>query len=251
MLIVESDGPVLQIVLNRPEVKNAFNAELIGALAEAFAGPAQHARVVILTGAGDAFCAGGDLQWMKDAASFTEAQNATDAHKLAKLFQSIVDCPAAVIARVKGPCFGGGCGLVAAADVAVASDNSIFAFSEVKLGLVAATISPFVVPKIGAGHARALFTTGEAFSARRAEIIGLVHEVCDVESIDAAVEKKVKALLMAGPQAVAKSKWLAQQPPLDLYHASRLLAATRSGEEAKEGIGAFLEKRSAAFVVKR
>ena len=251
MLRVESDGPILSITLDRPEVKNAFNAELISALTDAFTGPGKDARVVVVTGAGDAFCAGGDLQWMRQAAGYTVDQNAADALRLANLFQSIVDCPAVVIARVNGACFGGGCGLVAASDVAVCSDKSLFAFSEVKLGVVPATISPFVVPKIGHGHARALFATGEAFGARRAEIIGLVHEVATLEDLDAAVEQKVKAVLASGPKAVAKSKWLAQQSPLSLEAASQLLAATRAGDEAREGISAFLEKRSASFVVKR
>lgn len=248
MLNVESDGPVRRLTLNRPEVRNAFNEELIARLTEAFRDLAG-VRAVVLTGAGSAFCGGGDLDWMRRAAAKSEAENREDALRLARLYQAICDCPAVVIARVNGAAFGGACGLVAAADVAVAHPTATFAFSEVRLGLVPATISPFVVRKIGPGHARALFTTGEAFGADRALAIGLVHEVA--EDLDAAVEQKLKAVLAAGPEAVAASKLLAQQTPLDLEAAADLLAATRAGDEAREGISAFLEKRRAGFAVIR
>lgn len=249
MLKVEVEGPVLRVTLNRPEVRNAFNDELIEALAKTFAELDPAIRVVVLTGEGDAFCAGGDLQWMRAAGEYTEERNYADALRLAHVFKAIVDCPAVVIARVNGACFGGGCGLVAAADVAIVSPGALFAFSEVKLGLVPATISPFVIQKIGSGHARALFSTGEVFDAERALFIGLAHEV--TAELDLAVERKLKTILAAGPSAVAKSKWLAQQPPLDLPDAAQLLARTRAGAEAQEGLAAFLEKRKASFVVTR
>jgi enoyl-CoA hydratase/carnithine racemase len=153
-----------------------------------------------------------------------------------------------VIARVNGAAFGGGCGLVAAADVAIASEDALFAFSEVRLGLVPAAISPFVLPKIGAGNARALFTTGEAFKADRALRIGLVHETVSAGELDAAVSKKLKAILGAGPQAVATSKLIAQGTPMDLETAARVLARARAGDEGKEGVAAFLDKRKASFV---
>ncbi len=246
MLRVESDGPILRVTLNRPEVKNAFNDELISELAKTLTAiKLGETRAVILSGEGDAFCAGGDLQWMKKAASYTEEQNYEDALRLANLFQSMVDCPAVIIAKVQGAAFGGGCGLVAASDVAIAGPKALFAFSEVKLGLVPATISPFVIPKIGNGHARHLFATGEAFGAEHALRIALVQEVS--EDLDAAVNKKLKAILMAGPQAVSSAKRLGNANPLPLKDAARLLAKTRAGDEAKEGIGAFLEKRKASF----
>jgi len=250
MLRAEPDGPLLRVTLDRPEVKNAFNDELIAALHKTFtAVKLGETRAIILAGEGDAFCAGGDLQWMKKAATYTEEQNYEDALKLARLFQSMVDCPAVIIAKVQGAAFGGGCGLVSASDVAVAGPKALFAFSEVKLGLVPATISPFVIPKIGKGNARHLFSTGEAFGADHALRIGLVHEVA--EDLDAAIEKKLKAILSAGPHACAAAKKLGNEAPLPLEDAARLLAKTRAGEEAKEGIGAFLEKRKANFVVTR
>src|SRR5437763_11537636 len=149
---------------------------------------------------------------MKKAASYTEEQNYEDALKLARLFEAMVNCPAVIICKVQGAAFGGGCGLVSASDVAIAGEKALFAFSEVRLGLVPATISPFVIPKIGHGHARALFATGEAFGADHALRIGLVHEVAD--DLDAAVEKKIKIVLAAGPHAVAEAKKLASNEPL-------------------------------------
>ena len=250
MLRVEPDGPLLRITLNRPEVRNAFNDEVIAALYTAFTQVKTGGiRAVLLAAEGDAFCAGGDLQWMKKAASYTEEENVEDALKLARLFEAMVNCPAVIIARVQGAAFGGGCGLVCASDVAVASEKALFAFSEVRLGLVPATISPFVIPKIGHGHARALFSTGEAFDANHALRIGLVHEVTN--DLDKAIDKKLKTILSAGPRAVAESKKLAQGHPMSLEDASRLLAKYRSGAEGKEGVAAFLEKRKANFVVER
>lgn len=185
---------------------------------------------------------------MREAAAYTEEQNYEDALKLARLFQAMVDCPALIVTRVHGAAFGGGCGLVAAADVAVASTEAKFAFSEVKLGLIPATISPFVVDKIGRGNARALFTTGEAFDAERALRIGLVHEVVAPSELDSAISAKLKAVLAAGPGAVAASKRLASESPVQLEESARRLARARVGDEGKEGVAAFLEKRKASFV---
>jgi enoyl-CoA hydratase/carnithine racemase len=248
MLNVESEGAVLRVTIDRPEVRNAFNDELIAQLSTVFEHLSPEVRAVVLTGAGETFCAGGDLAWMRKAAGYTEEQNAEDAFRLATLFQSIASCHAVVIARVRGACFGGGCGLVAAADVAVAGEDAFFAFSEVRLGLLPATISPFVLPKIGPGHARHLFSTGEAFDADHARRIGLVHYTASVDDLDASVAKRVKAVLAAGPGSVAAAKRLAQEPPLSLPEAASLLARTRAGDEAKEGIAAFLEKRKATYV---
>ena len=247
MLGVEFGGGVLRLTIDRPEVRNAFNDELIAQLSSAFEHLAAEVRVVVLMGAGSTFCAGGDLQWMRKAASLSEAENAADALRLAELFGSIAGCHAVVIARVRGACFGGGCGLVAAADVAIADVDATFAFSEVRLGLLPATISPFVIPKIGPGHARHLFSTGEAFGAAHALRIGLVHDVASTEELDACVARRIGAVLSAGPGAVAAAKQLAQAPRLELAEAAALLATVRAGDEAREGIAAFLEKRRAAY----
>lgn len=251
MLRVESDGPVLRVTLDRPEVRNAFNEELIGALTEAFEDMAVGTRVVVLSGEGKAFCAGGDLEWMRRAAAYSFDQNVADAMRLGRLFQAISTCPACVIAKVHGAVFGGGCGLVAAADVAIAAADSQFAFSEVRLGMIPATISMVVTPKIGSGHARALYATGEAFGAERALRIGLVHEVVPRDDLDATVAAKAAAQLRNGPRAVARAKELALDFPIALEEAVRRLAEARAGEEAKEGLDAFLQKRVAGYVEER
>jgi enoyl-CoA hydratase/carnithine racemase len=205
-------------------------------------------RTVVIAGEGKAFCAGGDLEWMKKAAAYSEQQNFEDAMRLAKLFDSIVRSYAIVIARVHGAAFGGGCGLVACADVAICEPETKFAFSEVRLGLLPATISPFVIPKIGPGNARALFTTGEAFGAERALRIGLVHEVVSAGDLDQAIEEKVKAVLSVGPRAAAQAKRIAMEGFKTLEDAAATLAKARSSDEGKEGVAAFLEKRRASFV---
>lgn len=250
MLDIKADGPVLNVKLNRPEVRNAFNDELIASLTEAFHKVGDR-RVVILSGEGKSFCAGGDLEWMRKAAAYSEEENYQDALKLANLFKAIAECPAVVIARVHGAAFGGGCGLVAASDVAVASDDATFAFSEVRLGLIPGTISSYVIPKIGEGHARALFATGEAFGSEKALRIGLVHEVAGMDSIDSVVKEKVKQVLTVGPKAVIEAKRLALEFPLSPEECARRLAAARAGDEGKEGVAAFLEKRKAGFFVAR
>lgn len=249
MLKTEADGPILRVTLNRPEVRNALNAELISALSNVFGDVGAETRAIVLTGEGTSFCAGGDLEWMRKAAEYSEEENVRDALKLARLYEAIVQCPALVVARVNGHAFGGATGLVAASDVAVAAEGSLFAFSEVRLGLVPATISPYVIEKIGPGHARALFTTGETFDALCALRIGLVHEVCSTDDLDAVVGRKLKAVLSAGPKAVATSKRLARDPAMSKDASARLLARTRASEEAREGIGAFLEKRKPSFAM--
>lgn len=249
MLHVTQDGPVLRVHLNRPEVRNAFNDELIAALTKVFTEVTPQTRAVVVSGEGKAFCAGGDLEWMKKAAAYTEAENVRDAMALAGLFKAVAECPAVVIARVHGPAFGGGCGVVASADVAVAAPEALFSFSEVKLGLIPGTISTYVIPKIGAGHARALFATGEVFGAEKALRIGLVHDVAPLDQLDAMVDSKLKAVLAAGPKAVTEAKRLVHEFPLPVEETARRLAQARAGEEGKEGVAAFLERRKAAFVV--
>jgi enoyl-CoA hydratase/carnithine racemase len=248
MLRSERKGSVLHLILDRPEVRNAFNDELIGKLYHVFSNLDPGVRAVVLSGEGKAFSAGGDLDWMRRAADYTEEQNFEDALKLAKLFDSIVKCPAVVIARVHGAAFGGGCGLVACADVAICEPETKFAFSEVRLGLLPATISPFVIPKIGHGHARALFSTGETFGAERALRIGLVHEIATPDGLERAVDEKLKAVLSAGPAAAYSAKRIAQEGFGSLEDAAWALARARSSEEGKEGVAAFLDKRKARFV---
>jgi enoyl-CoA hydratase/carnithine racemase len=251
MLRVESDGPVVNMVIDRPEVRNALSDGLIGEIGEAFASLSEFARVVILSGAGSVFCAGGDLKWMQDAANYTEEENYQDALRLGRMFEAIADCPAVVIAKVHGAAFGGGCGLVAASDVAVAAERTKFSFSEVRLGLIPATISPIVIPKIGHGHARHLFTTGEVFESDHAFYIGLVHKVVSEVDLDARVASVVKDVLQNGPKAVASAKHVAVHGPYPMEESARLLAKARSGFEGKEGVQAFLEKRKASFVEER
>ncbi len=251
MLKVEVDGAVLRVTLDRPEVRNALNDELIGALTETFRSISPHTRVVVLGGEGSAFCAGADLGWMKLTTDYSAEENERDAVKVARLFQTLTECPAVVICKIHGPAFGGGAGLVASSDIAIASPEAKFAFSEVRIGLVPATISPAVLSKIGASHARALFTTGEAFSASRALSIGLVHEVVSATELDGTIESKVTHVLNSAPGAVAIAKRIASQPPMQLEEAAKLLARVRGSEEAREGFSAFLEKRPAAYVVKR
>lgn len=249
MLRVENDGLVKRITLDRPDVRNAFNDDLIAQLTAQFQDIGT-ARVVVLSGEGKSFSAGGDLDWMRKASDYTEEQNYQDAMKLGRLFEAIVGCPAIVVARVHGAAFGGGCGLVACADVAVAEENTQFAFSEVRLGLVPATISVYVLPKIGAGNARWLFTTGEAFGASTAQRIGLVHDVTNIVDLDAAVERKVDQILKVGPRAAALAKKLCVEGPYSMDDSARLLARARAGEEGREGVAAFLDKRSASYVAR-
>lgn len=244
---MESTGSVTTVTLDRPEVRNALNRALIDGLREVVEG--SRARVLILRGNGPAFCAGGDLQWMREAAAQSPEENARDALQLARLFDAILRSPAVVIGLIHGACFGGGCGLAAAVDVGITTPDAKFCFSEVKLGLVPATISTFVVPKIGAGHARELFTTGRVFDGRHAAQIGLVQHVAEeVESQQEILNAVVKSVLSNGPEAVRVAKQIAQTPPASLALAADLLAQVRATPEGQEGTAAFLEKRAAAYV---
>lgn len=251
MLSTRPDGPVLFVTLERPEVRNAFNDTLITALTDVFENLDAGVRAVVLEGSGKVFSAGGDLEWMKKAANYSAEENIRDAVRLSGLFESIVRCHAVVIAKVHGAAFGGGCGLVAASDIAIAEENTKFAFSEVKLGLIPATISQIVLPKIGSGHARALFTTGEPFTAERALRIGLVHEVASESELHSRVEEKLGHVLASGPNAVRLSKMVAVDGPFDTDRSAAMLADARASEEGSEGVAAFLDKRTAAFVERR
>jgi len=242
-LRVERDGEVLRVTLARPDRRNAFDAALIGELAEAFVDVGR-ARAVVLAGDGASFSAGADVDWMRSSADLSFDENVADANALRRMLEAIDGCPAPVVARVQGHALGGGAGLVAAADVALAARKAVFAFSEVKLGIIPAVISPFALAKIGAGAARRYFLTGERFDAATALRIGLVHDVAD--DLDAAVDGVVGELLSAGPQAARWAKRLVRERPAG-PETARWIAERRTSEEGQEGLRAFLEKRPAAW----
>ena len=249
-LTINADRPVLRVGLNRPDSHNALNADLIEEITSCFLEIEQddEVRVVVLSGEGRSFCAGADIGYMRDTAKFSYEENLEDARRLAAMYRTVEECPKPVVAGVRGAAIGGGAGLVAAVDVAVAEEGAVFAFSEVRLGIAPATIAPFVVRKIGFSHARRLFLTGERFGAEQARKFGLVHEVAPDDGLDAAVEKKVGQLLKGGPEALATVKGLlrelrdaAQEEGTELM--ARRIAELRTGAEGQEGLGAFIEKR--------
>ncbi|MDP8946574.1 MAG: enoyl-CoA hydratase-related protein [Actinomycetota bacterium] len=238
------------VALARPEAHNALNAALIGEVTRCFEELAEDegARVVVLTGEGPTFCAGADIAYLRDTDDSSYEENLEEARRLADMFLAVDELPKPVVARVRGAAIGGGAGLAAVADVAVAEEGAHFAFSEVRLGIAPATIAPFVVRKIGYSRARALFLTGERFDAGRAREIGLVHEAVPDRDLDAAVEKVVSQLLQGGPAAQAAIKEALRQieatePMEALGNMTQLIAELRIGEEGQEGLGAFLEKR--------
>ena len=244
VLRVERDGDVLRVTLARPERRNAFDAALIAELTEAF-GDVGDARAVVLAGDGPSFSAGADIGWMRASVELSYDDNVEDALRLRRMLEAIDRCAAPVVARVQGHALGGGCGLVACSDVAVASEDAVFAFSEVKLGIVPAVISPFALAKIGAAAARRYFVTGERFDARTALRIGLVHEV--TSDVDAAVERVLAELRTAGRQATREAKRLVLDAPLDAKETARRIAERRTSEEGQEGLRAFLERRRASW----
>jgi methylglutaconyl-CoA hydratase len=240
-LRVERDGSILRVVLARPERRNAFDAELIAGLAEVFVDVGR-VRAVLLSGEGPSFCAGADVDWMRASVDLSYDENVADANALRRLLEAIDSCAAPVVARVHGHALGGGCGLVACADVAVASDDTVFAFSEVKLGIIPAVISPFALARIGASAARRYFVTGERFDAATALRIGLVHEVAARAELDAAVEHVLDELRSAGPQAARWAKRLVRERPSGPETAT-WIAERRTSAEGQEGLKAFLERR--------
>ena len=238
-LRIERDGPLLRVTLARPERRNAFDAALIAELADAFADVGD-ARAVVLAGDGPSFCAGADVDWQRSAIDLSYDENVEDAMRLYGMLEAIDGCAAPVVARVQGYALGGGSGLVACCDVAIAGEDAVFGFSEVKLGIIPAVISPFVVPRIGVGAARRYFLTGERFDATEALRIGLVHELAG--DLDAAVERVVGELLSSGPQAVREAKKLLRKLPIGVETAE-IAARLRSSPEGQDGLRAFLERR--------
>ncbi len=244
----ETQGTLLTVTLDRPELRNAFNEDLISELTAVFGAVPGETRTVILTGAGGAFCAGADVDWMKRSLSRTEGENARDARAMAGMFRSVDECPVPVIARVNGPAIAGGSGLVAACDIAIASRDAVFGFTEVRLGIIPAVISTYVLPKIGPGAARRYFLTGERFGAAEALSLGLVHEVAEAASLDERIAAVTREILQCGPQAVRATKRLIREAAglprgEAIEHTIRAIAGIRVTPEAQEGLGAFLEKR--------
>jgi methylglutaconyl-CoA hydratase len=251
------DGAVERLTLNRPDVRNAFNEHVIAELtdwaAQTRAGASRHdIRAVVIAGAGKVFCAGADVTWMSKTVHYSEDENLRDAMAMSRMFAAINELPVAVIGRIQGAALGGGAGLAAVCDVVVAEDAALFGFTETKLGIVPAVISPFALAKVGRAAARELFLTGARFSAVRAKEIGLVHDVVAAEELDRAVGRYVKELLSAGPEAVAAAKalipnvWgqsIADAMPIT----AAAIAARRVSPEGQEGLRAFLEKRKPSW----
>jgi methylglutaconyl-CoA hydratase len=251
---VERSGPRADVVLARPDVRNAFNEHVICELREAFdaLGADASIRAVVLRGEGKVFSAGADVDWMKRMSGASREDNVRDAEAMAGMFRAVAGCPKYVIARVHGAALGGGTGLTAAADAAIAEKGTAFGFTEVKLGIVPAVISEVALRRVGQGHARTLFGTGERFDAATALRIGLVAEVVDGDAgLDAAVERRIAEVATAGPAAVAAAKRLLREreewaplPPAERdRRAAAFIADLRATPEAREGLQAFLDKR--------
>jgi methylglutaconyl-CoA hydratase len=238
-LRITRDDDVLRITLSRPETRNAFDAALISELAEAFVDVGT-VRAVVLSGEGPSFCAGADVEWMRASVELDFESNVADATALTRMLEAVNSCPAPVIALVHGHALGGGAGLVGCADVAIAHEATVFGFTEVKLGLIPAVISPFALAKIGPGPARRYFLTGERFDAATALRIGLVHEV--TVDLEAAVVRVLTELRSAGPRATRAAKRLVLDRP-EAPETARRIAERRASEEGQEGLRAFLERR--------
>jgi methylglutaconyl-CoA hydratase len=236
-LRIQRDGGVLRVTLSRPERRNAFDAELIAELTETFADVGD-ARAVVLAGDGPAFCAGADIEWQRSSIDLSFEDNVADAMRLYRMCEAIDRCPAPVVAQIHGFALGGGSGLAACSDVAIAATDTVFGFSEVKLGIIPAVISPFVLPRIGQ-HARRYFLTGERFDAQTALRIGLVHEIAD--DLDAAVESVVAELLSSGPSAVREAKRLVRDGPGG-EETAEIAARMRTSEEGQQRLRSFLER---------
>ncbi len=256
-LTITNQGAIRTITLSRPDVRNAFNDEVIAELKTAFteAGQAADVRCVVLAAEGPAFCAGADLNWMRRMADYTRDENLADAGQLAAMLRAIYECPKPTIARVQGDVFAGGVGLVAACDVAVSVDTATYCLSEVRLGLIPATISPYVIRAMGARASHRYFLTAERFSAAEAHRIGLVHEVVAADALDAKVVELTSALVSASPNAVRACKRLVQdvaEREIDdalVAHTVSGIADIRSSDEGKEGVQSFLQKRKPSWLI--
>jgi methylglutaconyl-CoA hydratase len=253
-LLIEQNGPVVRVTLNRPDVRNAFNEDVVAELTGwARQVPATGARVAVLAGSGKAFCAGADLTWMSKMIGYSREDNERDAMAMASMFDALDTLPIPLIGRIHGAALGGGTGLAAVCDIVVAADDAVFGFTEAKLGILPAVISPFAVRKIGISAARELFLTAARFSSARARELGLVHAVTPEAGMDAAIDGYVRELLTSAPGAIAGAKQMiagvAGRQPQDV---AELTAATiarhRVSAEGQDGMRAFLEKRRAGWI---
>jgi methylglutaconyl-CoA hydratase len=249
-LLTRRDGPVEYLMLNRPDVRNAFNAEMVAELSSWAAGLSRaqsDVRAAVIGGAGKVFCAGADASWLAQSATYSVEENVRDATAASAMFQAINELPMPVIGRVHGAAIGGGAGLAAVCDVVVAADDAVFGFTEVKLGIIPAVISPFVLNKIGPSAARELFVTGARFPAARAYKIDLVHAVVGPADLDETIGRYLAEILASGPDAIAAAKALIRDVsagPDDVTAVTaRALASRRASAEGQEGLRAFLEKR--------
>ena len=250
-LEIHREGYLATVMLNRPEVRNAFNETTIAELTQVFGvlGEDEGIRVIVLAAHGLAFCAGADLNWMKKMADYSHAENLADAGQLATMLHTIYICPKPVIAKVQGDCYAGGMGLVAACDIVITVDSANFCLSEVKLGLIPATISPYVIKSMGENAARRYFLTAERFSAAEAQRIGFAHEVVAAELLDAKVADLVKALVSNSPNAVRQAKALVREvgsreiTPALIASTVQGIAQIRASDEGRDGVRSFLEKR--------
>jgi methylglutaconyl-CoA hydratase len=255
-LTVAIDDKVAAVTLNRPELRNAFNEQAIAELALAFdeLGRIDTVRAIVLAANGPAFCAGADLNWMKKMAGYSHSENQEDAMRLADMLRTIYLCPKPTVAKIQGDCYAGGMGLVAACDIVVASEVAHFCLSEVKLGLIPATISPYVIKAMGEQAARRYFLSAERFDAQEARRIGFTHEVVAAEQLDATVTGIVNNLVNNSPNAVREAKALVReivgQPVNDalLADTAGRIAAIRASLEGREGVASFLEKRKPSWL---
>jgi len=255
-LTIARDGASAVVTLNRPDVRNAFNETTIAEITQAFRelGAEAELRAIVLAANGPAFCAGADLNWMKKMAGYTHAENHADALQLAEMLRTIYLCPKPVVAKVQGDCYAGGMGLVAACDIVVAVDAASFCLSEVKLGLIPATISPYVIKAMGENASRRYFLTAERFSAHEALRTGFAHEVVAADVLDARVAEIVKALVGNSPYAVQQAKLLVRDVAglaIDdalLADTAERIAHIRASEQGREGVASFLEKRKPAWL---
>ncbi len=251
---VERQGPVARVTLCRPEIRNAFNEVMIRELREVFAGlkDDDQVRVVVFTGEGKAFCAGADLHWMGRVLKYTYEENYQDSLYLAQLMREIYELPKPVIGRINGPAIGGGTGLVAVCDVVVAADSAVFSFSEVKIGLVPACISPYVLKRVGERYGREYFITGERLTAQKAVECGLANRAVPIDELDRVVDGYVERLVTSGPRALATCKRMVRQvAEMSLDEAgpftAEMIARLRMSDEGQEGMAAFLERRKSAW----
>jgi methylglutaconyl-CoA hydratase len=256
-LTTKRDGPIEYLTLNRPDVRNAFNEHVIAELTE-WAGQTRDAaergelRAAVIAGAGKTFCAGADVTWMSKTVQYTEEENLRDAMAMSRMFAAINELPLAVVGRIQGAALGGGAGLAAVCDIVVASDDALFGFTEVKLGIIPAVISPFALAKIGQSAARELFLSGARFPAARAKEIGLVHAVVPASALDDAVNRYTQEILSAGPEAVAAVKALIPHVweltgDEAMQITARAIAMRRVSPEGQDGLRAFLEKRAPSW----